>query len=219
MVKPEMWNDQYEGYIGRFIDTAEGKEKISIYLKENHSASEENIAHMQDFIRLLCENTYCLCFSADIDAEVMWNAYSYNSQAIMIITTDDELEKLNTPPSYDFEIRKVQYDLEDTGIMSICSLLGINGKNVYVNSAHKFFTHKRKCFEYEKEYRIIVMSTKYKGSKFARYPIEDLSTFIKGVMVHPLATESYDGLVKRMCEKFNLKYLGKSKIYSFDNIY
>lgn len=217
LVKPEMWNDKYESYIYHVIQNPDGEAKLNNYLKEKYSADDEKIRLMKWMINQICKTTHCLCFSASVDAEVMWNAYNYNSQAIMLKTTDEELDKLSK--SIEFEIRKVKYDLEDSGVDSLFELLKTDDKGVQVSATHNFFTHKRKCFEYENEFRIIVSSPKSSEKRFLSYHIDDLSVFIKGVMVHPLASDSYVSLIEKMCNTFNVKFLGKSSIYDFNVIY
>lgn len=219
LVKPEMWNDKYEKYIYRAINTIEGEKKIRDFLKEKYSASEQRIDEMVDFIKLICDSTHCLCFSKSIDAEVMWNAYSYNSQAIMMITTFDKIEKLNSPFSFDFELRTVQYDLENSGLKFLFDLLKADDGGISIANSHHFFIHKRKCFEYENECRIIVTKPHSNKADFLSYNIDDLSTFINGIMVHPLASASYVSLIEKMCNTFNVKFLGKSNIYDFNVFY
>ncbi len=219
LVKPEMWNDKYEKYIFQVINNDEGKNKVGDYLREKCNFTEDKVEEMLKFIKLICDSTHCLCFSKSIDAEVMWNAYSYNSQSIMMITTSDALENLNSPFSLDFDLRQVHYDLEKSGLTFLFDLLKSDDKGVSIVNSHHFFTHKRKCFEYEDEFRIIVTSPKSSEKRFLSYHIYDLSVFIKGIMVHPLAADNYVSLIQTMCNKFNINFLGKSKIYDFDVIY
>ena len=219
LVKPEMWNDKYEKYIFQAINHDEGKNKISSFLKEKYTLAENEVDALINATKLLCDSAHCLCFSKCIDAEVMWNAYSYNSQAIMMKTTDDQIEKLNYSKSSYFELQTVHYDLESTGIKYLFKLFGSNGKHITLVDAHNFFTHKRKCFEYEQEFRIIDMNPKYNKINLLPYHIDDISTFIKGIMVHPLASDSYVSLIEKMCNSFKVKFLGKSKIYDFNVIY
>lgn len=217
LVKPEMWNDKYEKYIFQVINTDEGKNKVGDFLREKYSFTEDKVDEMLKFIKIICDSTHCLCFSKSIDAEVMWNAYNYNSQAIMLMTTDVELDNLSK--SIEYEIRKVTYDLEDNGLKFLYDLLKADDRGVSIINSHHFFTHKRKCFEYENEFRIIVTSPQSGKKDFLPYHIDDLSTFIKGIMVHPLASDSYVSLIEKMCNTFNVNFLGKSKIYDFNVIY
>lgn len=215
LVKPEMWHDKY---IFQVINCDEGKNKVGNYLKEKYNFAEDNVDKMLKFIKLICDSTHCLCFSKSIDAEVMWNAYNYNSQAIMMITTSDQIEKL-FPFSLDFELRSVHYDLENSGLKFLFDLLKADDCSISITNSHHFFTHKRKCFKYENEFRIIVTSLRNIKKDFLSYHIDDLSTFINGIMVHPLAPDSYVSLIEKMCNTFNVKFLGKSNIYDFNVIY
>ena len=219
LVKPEMWNDKYEKYIFQAINHGEGKNKISRFLKEKYTLTEDEADKIIKALIDLGNTAHCLCFSKCIDAEVMWNAYNYNSQAIMMITTDDQIEKLNFSDSTYFELHTVEYDLEDTGLDYLLELFTTYDNRVALVDAHNFFTHKRKCFKYEQEFRIIDMDPQHAETNFLPYHIDDLNTFIKGIMVHPLASDSYVSLIKKMCNSFNVKFLGKSKIYDFNDIF
>ena len=218
LVKPEMWNDKYEKYIFQAINTDEGKNKICTFLKGKYTLTEDKVDEIIRAFKLFGNSAHCLCFSKYIDGEVMWNAYNYNSQAIMMITTDDQIEKLNSQSSY-FELRTVHYDLESTGLNYLLDMFTSYDNQVSFVNAHNFFTHKRKCFEYEQELRVIDMDPQYAEANFLPYHIDDLNTFIKGIMVHPLASNSYVSLIEKMCNSFKVKFLRKSKIYDFNVIY
>lgn len=45
--------------------------------------------------------------------------------------------------------------------------------------------------------------------------IHDLTCFITGIMVHPSADNEYVELIKLLCERYGLKFLGQSRIYDF----
>jgi len=47
---------------------------------------------------------------------------------------------------------------------------------------------------------------------------EDLmpKDIIEDIMVHPFADDHYVEEVKKYCSKYNLKFLGKSKLYDFE---
>ncbi len=220
LVKPEKWNDGYENYLYRVIQNNETKEKVVSYLQsKQNNVSNEQIQEMLTFVNVVCDSTHCLCFSKSIDSEVMWNAYSYNSKAIMLITSDYEIEKLNSPTTGSFDIKRVKYDLEDVGLEMMMNLLSVIDNRASIINYDQLFLHKRKCFEYENEFRLIVSNSQNRNNDYVRYQIKCLSEFIKGVMVHPLADDFYSSLIEKMCTTFNVKYLGKSKIYNITEIY
>lgn len=41
----------------------------------------------------------------------------------------------------------------------------------------------------------------------------DISEYVEGVMVHPLAPEWYTNIIKDICLKNNIKFDGQSRIY------
>lgn len=219
LVSPDSWNDKYERYIYQVLKTEEGKNRVSEFLRQEHHSTERDIENLIKLIITICESAHCLCFSKNIDAEVMWNSYSYNSQAIMIKTTDLELKELTREKAPFYELREVEYDLEEHGLEYLYKLFNQNGSRSSVAYDYHFFTHKRKAFKYEQEVRLIESNPhNNKDTKFIHCSIVP-EKLIKGVMVHPLATEDYTDLIKKICEKFNLEFLGKSTIYDFDEIF
>lgn len=67
----------------------------------------------------------------------------------------------------------------------------------------------------------LAMNTNFKGfyvvfPENIKIDIYDLSSYIKGIKVHPQAEKWYVDLVRDICDKSNVPFLGKSKLY--DNI-
>ena len=69
---------------------------------------------------------------------------------------------------------------------------------------------------YEKEVRLIFTSVEKSEDEIRKIPIPILSDFIDGIMVHPLANNDYVSLIELLCKQFNIPFLGKSQIYSFN---
>lgn len=206
--QPKKWPDQYEGYCYKLLETDEGKRKIDEIISRKVFPEKQKEV-IKNTIRLLGSSLYCVCFSRNRDAEVMWNAYSYNKQAIMI-----EIDTIRLPDSdpYPFEC-PVEYDLED-GVESFweTNLSKLNHSAVF-DQPHKALTHKRKCFSYENEVRLIIQDISNPNEGKLKYPVDNISMFITGVMVHPLATAEYTQMIETLCSVFSLHFLGKSKVY------
>lgn len=213
LVTPELWNDKYENYILQILKTDGGTERLKNDIIAAKEFSEEHSLWLVNFIKMVCSSARCLCFSRSFDSEVMWNAYNYNKQTIMWVTTDKEVEFLNP----DFDIRIVKYDLENIGYKNFLRILPKQEKENYIVNVFELFIHKRELFSYENEVRVIdLMDAKSPSEK--AYPIFNLQNFIKGVMVHPLANERYTQLVSKICKEFDLPFLGKSEIYEMKEI-
>ena len=45
-------------------------------------------------------------------------------------------------------------------------------------------------------------------------PMEDVTSFVDSIMVHPLAADWYVGIVPEICHRTQLPFDGKSKLYA-----
>ena len=216
LVSPSLWNDKYESYISQIIQTEDGKSRLRDYLTRRFNTDDDKNNEMNEFVQLVCNCTHCLCFSKDIDSEVMWNAYNFNNQTIMLKTTDRKLQSIDY--TIYTSVSDVEYDLEEHGIDEMCKQLEVKDECLSVKNSHRFFLHKRRCFSYENEIRIIYTAAQNKGKKTSSFPIDNLSEFIDGIMVHPLATDEYTALIEKICEDFEISFLGRSKIYELSQL-
>lgn len=206
--QPKSWPDQYEGYHYRLLETDEGKRKIDEIISRK-GFSEEQKEGIKNVLRLIGNSLYCACFSKNRDAEVMWNAYGYNKQAVMIEVDTNKLPDSDIYPS----VCTVEYDLENGDVSFWEENLSKIGIRPGFDQSHEALAHKRKCFSYENEVRLIILDISNPDKRKLKYPVDDISIFITGVMVHPLATDEYTKMIGTLCNGFSLHFLGKSKVY------
>lgn len=210
--RPKCWPDQYEGHYFKLLESESEKKWIE-GLIEKRISSAAHREEAKNLLRLLGNSLYCACFTQNADEEVMWNAYSYNNQAIMIETEEDNMIFLNAPtPS----IVPVEYDLDKHKLAFLDSNLFNYDSGIVIRDAVDMVRHKRKCFSYEKEVRIVMQDVEHSGQEIQKYSIQDVSSFISGVMVHPGAKPEYVKMIGTLCEVFSLNFYGKSKIYELD---
>lgn len=215
LLSPEKWNDRYENYVLQLIKSKKTN-IIKEALLQERIGSPEKVDEWIDFAILLCSKARCLCFSTNIDEEVMWNAYNFNKETIMWKTTDKKLEQINPL----FDLRFVKYDLEDIGFVGLLKRCYYEDKErIGMNNDYHLFTHKRKMFSYENELRLLHVIEPKEDDEIFTCKIPSLPEFIDGVMVHPLANDSYVSMIKLLCEQFGLVFMGKSTIYDIDTIY
>ena len=88
-----------------------------------------------------------------------------------------------------------------------------------IHHSDELLRHKRKCFQYENELRLIGGSfddsPHRMGDGIVYLPIADISNFVERVMVHPLADDGYVSLIEKICQYFGIQFWGRSKIYEF----
>lgn len=209
---PKCWPDQYEGHYFKLLESESGKKWIGELIEKNISSAEHR-EETKNLLQLLGNSLYCACFTQNADEEVMWNAYSYNNQAIMIETEEDNMTFLNAPtPS----IIPVEYDLDKHKLAFLESNLFNYDSGIVIRNAVDMVRHKRECFSYEKEIRVVIQDVENSGQEIRKYPIKNISSFISGVTVHPCAEREYVKMIGTLCKVFSLKFNGKSKIYELD---
>ena len=217
LVHPSKWPDQYETSVIRILKAPENRKALEELFVRHGLSFEKHFDSFLETIQSVVDDMFCLCFSRSKDAEVMWNAYSFQNHAIMIRTSIDKLRALN-PES--LTVFRVRYDLENSGLGTLLDNCTFEGNEVSVfNDGDEIIRHKRKCFRYENEMRLVGSALYAPPDKvkdgILYLPIQNISDFIEGVMVHPLAEDRYVALIRKMCMHFGIKFWGRSKIYEF----
>lgn len=116
-------------------------------------------------------------------------------------------------------VARVRYDLKSTQLDFLLESCEFEDGGLTIHHCDELLCHKRKCFQYENELRLIGGS--FDGSPhrmvngIVYLPIEDISNFVERVMVHPLADDGYVDLIKKICQHFGIQFWGRSKIYEF----
>lgn len=184
LLSPAKWEDSYEGWL----------------LKEL-SKSERVGERISKITNSICGQ----CWSKNGDYVPLWSIYSYNNKSIMIRSTLENLERLES-------VYCREMDYSDGAEISVDELTALitnpSPENMLIP-----FTKKRSGFIHENEYRIFAFS---KNSSVVNVAIPNISEFIKGVMVHPFAEKWYVDIVESVCKKFSLPFDGKSKLYEFE---
>ena len=216
LVPLSFWNDCFESYLTQVIQTDSGTDRFKEYLVSQFDADEKQIEEAKQFLNKIKNNTRCICFSKRIDKEELWQAYSRDSMTVMIQTTYEKLQALDA--SGLGEVKEVHYDLSPdiTTMEEFFSQLTIDKQTKKLHDSANLFAHKRPEFAYEDEVRLIRYGNNYTKDV---YPLEirDLPDFIEDVLVHPAAEDWFVFAVGILCEKFGIKYGGKSKIYTLDD--
>lgn len=215
LVSPEKWSDKYENYLLQICKINNEVQQLKNDFEKENNLTEFEAQRLIDFANYVCKKARCICFSMSIDSEVMWNSYNYNRETIMWKTTDKKVSSINQT----FDLAIVKYDLETVGINSYLKLLGLYNNRPSIKNSWELFAHKRRMFEYEHEIRVIDIYNTEVDKEYSSYLIPSIKDFVDGVIVHPLADESYVEAIKVICDHFEIPFLGKSKIYDLTEIY
>ena len=211
VINPSLWVDSFEKYWLNLLNLPEGKTLLYDYVERKGGNPSTDAETIMQLCQYQYDNSFCLCFSALKDAEVLWSAKSYSNKSVMFETTAGKLIEL--VPSGTVE--RVQYDLESNTIDDFLSRFDIFPEAISHFNTDQLLLHKRKCFSYEEELRLIMKPDEFHEGKIIKYPIPDLRELINGVMVHPLATPETVGLIEVICNTLQLPFWGKSKVYDF----
>ena len=111
-VRPETWDDNYEGYLFGKIENSKDRRKIieDVYYNvcpRNYTATINNLLKLEHGKYFV----YGQCWSTLSDSDALWRIYSYSHHAIQIKTTDVRIKNLlKTKADILYEIRKVKVD-------------------------------------------------------------------------------------------------------------
>lgn len=214
LIHPSKWDDSYELYWKHYFETGTGRAQLDEYVKQFGGDERKHAETAIGLCRFRYDRAFCLCFSRENDSEVLWNARADNNRGIMFATTRSKIYDLFSDEE-DVIIKEVQYDLESTQPQTFLSSFQFAPGWALHENPDELLLHKRKIFSYEKEVRLILSPDEKPEDPILKYPIPDLSTFIDGVMVHPLASDAYVSSIKLLCEHFNIPFWGRSEVYSF----
>lgn len=227
-VRPCKWNDSFEQYWLKYLNTTEGNNKLEDYVKESIVQEEyvpNTAAQLKSLVNTLYRITFGICFTEAEDEELMWRAANTDDRTVMIITDAGQITRVGEKNAmFGTVLERIHYDLEvHSGIEDLLNKFGFGAGAAILNDPLDLILHKRKCFSYEKEVRFLFTPDNIAGLQDADgrdkelYDLEipDLNDFIKGVMVCPTTKDRHARLVEEICKHFSLNYLGKSALYDF----
>ncbi len=155
--RPFSWDDKYEAY---FMMCMEHKEGILRTVKSLYKeVSPQNpYATADNFFKIWNSrwNSLAQCWTSHAETDAMWRIYAYGNHAVRIRSSYEKVkryaEKTLSIQEYDVMLKEVTYDvdLEDDMIRKQTGQMKSN-----LDSRESFF-HKRKVFEHEAEYRLLI---------------------------------------------------------------
>jgi len=205
-VRPEMWEDPFEGFLFKKNKTEKGRKQIRDFVlthKDKEYYSLLNLT-LENFERMF----FAQSWSKSSENDAIWNTYSYDNTAIRIEMNQGYIAKLQS-----ITVLEVKY-VDELSFEEDLFRIGIKeGKT----NLKEIYRYKRKAFSYEDEVRFIFEDrnqvNKLVGS-VKNIPIN--ISEIKSVLVHPKAKEHYACNVEQLCATFGVQFSGKSKLYTFE---
>ena len=205
---PAAWEDTYEGFAYRAMQTTVGREKIFALLVSRGIDKEHAGLFLRD--ELLSILRY-QCWTKANDKVAMWSIYSFSSKAIMISTTSEKLEKLTINGTKHVKLMSVNYvqshSLDDELVAFTPTTF----------TSNLIFQNKRNEFMHEEEIRAFIDTNGIIDKQIPlKVPIPNVQEFIGGVLVHPNSPPWYADVVQEYCKINSINFIGQSKLYKFE---
>lgn len=214
------WPDKCEGFLYSLMKNEDGQELIK---KEIEKLGIDNGMDVSELAKVIKEwkdpHMRLMSWTQNGDSINMWNAYSYNSKAIMIKVSEENIYKIK----YKLHTSVSELDMP-VFMQEMVYVHELNIDEVLIETMKKkglfyftsIFKYKRDIYEYEKEIRATVVVTRDSEKKVLRLSYEHIPDFIETVKVHPDADEGFVEIVQRFCDRSGIPFSGKSKLHEFD---
>ena len=222
---PRLWPDKLEAlFLKHFENDDNVKKVIDIYKSKYDSYTLDDIKSDLQIISSVLIKTRCQCWSHKEDDLVMWNERG-GSEIVRIAVPKKSFDKYR-------ECGLIHRAINYVAKVDLNQLLERFVKDRIVT---EFILMKKSVFEYEDEYRIVLLPQNHNFS-FSSYG-NNLSEFlcrhfhglksefklaenylpfdahdIMNVKISPYAMDNFSKLVKADCEQFVIKYSGISAI-------
>ncbi|WP_125226116.1 DUF2971 domain-containing protein [Leptospira barantonii] len=230
LVRPKLWEDPYEGFIFRKLNSEQGKEEVAANLKSINTPERALFMNLGlRFENIFYAQSWTLCPESD----AMWRIYNFDRKAIRVEVSESKMKQIEG-----LKLLYVDYKNEISLKETIKRLKIAKNKTDFIEA----FKHKRSSFSHEQEVRIVYQDneainetmsdeeaiqmekilaslgsneklTKKKFSDRIKVSFSNISDFIESVMLHPQSEEWFNDTLSEYCKINNLNYLGKSSLY------
>lgn len=205
-VRPALWEDPFEGFLFRKHKTTVGQQQIREYVLRFQNQQYYSLLELtlNNFERMF----FAQSWSKSNESDAIWNTYGYENSGIRIEMDQEYFTNIDFITRLEAEyVQKLS--LEDDLIR-----VGIKEGKTDLKKLYKF---KREAFSYEKEIRFIYEDRNQVNERVGETKDVSIDTKeIKSVLVHPKAKEYYVDIVRQLCTLYEVPFIGKSKLYTFE---
>lgn len=213
------WPDKCEGFLYSLMKKENGQELIK---KAIEKLGLDNGIDVPELAKVVNDwkdpHLRLMSWTQNGDSINMWNAYSYNTKAIMIKVSEENIYKINYrvhTHEGDLDIPVFTQEMVYVRELELNEVLTETMKKPGIFYFTSIFKYKRDIYEYEKEIRAMAVSISDLGDKVLRLSYEHVPNFIETVKVHPDADEGFVEIVQRFCDRNGIHFSGKSKLHEF----
>ncbi|MFD2168696.1 hypothetical protein [Tumebacillus lipolyticus] len=231
-VHPTAWDDPYE------LKLLENNLK-QIIGSSSSIADEGTLGAILEHI--ISKKLYCQSWTKLNESDALWRIYNHHNTSVRIETDLNKISKLEGVEA--IEVNYVD-DLDITSTDSFYGMI-VTKREVFSHEreirlvTHYKFSGKEDVVEYSNDFLKLSGDSRL-FNKFEiyeidegidriisklNYTIEDKTTqinyghienFIESVMLNPFAPSWFEDTLRMVCEVFDIKFLGKSKIYKLN---
>lgn len=239
LVDPLLWDDPYEK---DFYNEKLKKIPNNPERKKNIEKYGFDLGSILEYIT--SNNIYALSWTSLPESDALWRIYSDANFSVRIAVDESSLKSLNNCELLDvvYKDYSPDKDLQRYSIYNLFSRKRTAFKHeheVRLLSHIKFPPDTKGVEEYLKAFMLVysrdirfldnaksdeeitkavkdaIGLINANGEKKTRkINISPIKNFLESVMIHPKATQWQDEMMRTFCSKYNLHYLGKSKLYS-----
>ncbi len=206
----DMWQDPYEGFVIKAMQTPEGRTDILKWFenrKINNLPPEICIQLLERFSKAV----HLQSWTKSPETDALWRIYSHNGNSIRIETTRKNVEKIDSLKIFEVSYSQTNLERELGKIFS-------NNK-ILINNA---FLWKREAFSHEYEVRLI-SNYDHEYSPVDQLPKPDIKTMIEGMKVllskGEITQQQYntgiENILKENTNKQCVKYISYAHIPDF----
>lgn len=238
LVSPRLWEDPYEMKFFEQYISQYNKTKKALINVEEYGYDLEAIMKI-----IISFNLFASCWTRIDESDAMWRIYSNNNQSVRIGVKEDKLKELKDCVLIDVKYRDYQsceslINCDFYELFSTKRFAFEHEQEVRLISHLKFTGHVSEMQEYinamiltiGKDIRLLPKDVKVEEiskivdnaleltnlddrRKIKKISIKPVNNFIDSVMLHPMASDWLDNTMITLCNKLDLNYLGKSKLY------
>ena len=140
----DMWQDPYEGFIIKAMQTDKGRADIIEWFRNNKSSGDMPPEVKLGILEKYSKTVHLQSWTTSKETDALWRIYAFNGNAIRIETTIKNLQRINNIKFFKVEYKSMSLERELKSIFT--------GNEIQL---HKAFSWKREAFLHEKEFRLI----------------------------------------------------------------
>lgn len=214
-ISPYKWPDPFEGYLYKYFMPIYEKDILKYFKSQGIGE-----IFYPSLIDIISKAIYSQCWTRleeDID---FWKRYGDSTTRIEIDTKSIDKINLTRHNTLKIHVQNIEYN-DDINFMALLKKViysrTLSRKEVVATRPEKAFIQKRTQYSHEVETRLTIYDLNYRIADSSRLTLdvdikEPIQDFIKSVKLSPLASETDEGYIKSLCEKYSLNYLGKSSM-------